>query len=95
MVTTQPAHATVDDLLRTEGKAELIGGEIVRYLPVGHCPSRVAVRLFRRLDEYAEEVGRGFAYIDGMGFTVPELSSGRESFSPDASYYTTARRHGT
>ena len=27
------------------------------------------------------------AYTDNMGFAVPELSSGRESFSPDVSYY--------
>ena len=87
MVTTLPGRATTDDLLRTEGKAELIGGRIVCHMPVGHRPSRVAARLFRRLDEYAEQVGRGFAYTDGMGFTVTELSSGRESFSPDASFY--------
>ena len=87
MVTTLPAPATVDDLLRTEGKAELIGGKIVCFMPVGFRPNRVALRLVRSLDDYAEQVGRGFALTDGMGFTVPELSSGRESFSPDASYY--------
>ena len=27
------------------------------------------------------------AYTDNMGFAVPELSSGRQSFSPDVSYY--------
>jgi Uma2 family endonuclease len=27
------------------------------------------------------------AYGDGIGYAVPELPSGRESFSPDASYY--------
>ena len=31
--------------------------------------------------------GRGDAYTDSMGFAVPELPSGRESFSPDAAYY--------
>jgi Uma2 family endonuclease len=27
------------------------------------------------------------ACTDSMGFAIPELASGRESFSPDASYY--------
>lgn len=87
MVSTLPAPATIDDLLHTEGKAELIGGRIVRFMPVGHTPSTVAFRIVLSLHSYAERVGRGVAYTDGMGFTVPELSSGRESFSPDASYY--------
>ena len=30
----------------------------------------------------------GVAYTDNMGFAVPELPSGRESFSPDASFYS-------
>jgi Uma2 family endonuclease len=30
---------------------------------------------------------RGFVYSDGMGFVVPELPSGRESFCPDAAFY--------
>ena len=32
--------------------------------------------------------GIGFAYTDNIGFRVRLLSSGRESFSPDAAYYT-------
>ena len=27
------------------------------------------------------------AYGDGIGYAIPELPSGRDSFSPDASYY--------
>jgi Uma2 family endonuclease len=81
------ARATLDDLYRTEGKAELIGGRIVHYMATGHRPNRVAGRIFRSLDDYADQIGRGVAYTDNMGFTVPELPSGRESFSPDASYY--------
>jgi Uma2 family endonuclease len=41
----------------------------------------------KSLDEHAEATGRGEAYTDNMGFAVPKLTSGRESFSPDASYY--------
>jgi Uma2 family endonuclease len=83
---TQTA-ATIDDLYRVEGKAELIGGRIVRYMATGRWPSRVAFRISRSLDDYAEATGRGEAYTDNIGFVVPALSSGRESFSPDASYF--------
>lgn len=81
-----PVRATLDDLLRVEGKAELINGRIVHYMATGHLPNRVAGRIFRSLDDFAESHG-GQVYTDSMGFAVPELSSGRESFSPDTSYY--------
>src|SRR5262245_50740618 len=81
------ARATLDDLSRTPGKAELIGGRIVPYMATGRIPNRVAGRIYRGLDDYATQRGKGEAYTDNMGFTVPELPSGRESFSPDASYY--------
>jgi Uma2 family endonuclease len=84
---TVPTHATLVDLARTPGKAELIGGRIVHLMPSGHQPGRVALRIARGLDEHTEVTGRGFAYGDNTGFRVPVLSSGRESFSPDAAYY--------
>ncbi len=37
---------------------------------------------------YARATRIGVAYGDGIGYAVPELPSGRESFSPDASFYT-------
>jgi Putative restriction endonuclease len=81
------SKATLDDLLRTEGKAELIGGRIVRLMPSGHSPSQVAFETAVSLREYARTTGRGVVYADGMGFTVPELPSGRQSFCPDAAYF--------
>jgi Uma2 family endonuclease len=87
MSQVEHARATLDDLLREEGKAELIGGRIVRFMATGYEPNRIAGRIFRSLDEFAEESGSGVAFTDNMGFAVPELASGRESFSPDASYY--------
>jgi Uma2 family endonuclease len=80
-------RATVDDLYEEKGKAELIGGRIVHLVPTGRKPNRVASRIFKALDDHAEATGQGEAYTDNMGFTVPELNSGRESFSPDASLY--------
>lgn len=82
-----PPRATLDDLYSEEGKAELIGGRIVRFMASGHLPSRAAGRIYRSLDDYVDQTGVGFAYGDGIGFAVPELPSGRESFSPEASYY--------
>jgi Uma2 family endonuclease len=80
-------RATLDDLYRSPGKAELIDGRIVPLMPTGRRPNRVAGRIFRGLDDYAAQTGQGEAYTDNMGFAVPELPSGRESFSPDASYF--------
>jgi Uma2 family endonuclease len=81
-------RATLDDLMRVDGKAELIDGRIVTYMASGHRPSLVAGRIFRRLADFADAVSRGVAHADGVGYAVPELSTGRESFSPDVSYYT-------
>jgi Uma2 family endonuclease len=77
----------MDDLYRTEGKAELIGGRIVQFMATGRLPSRVAGRIYRNLNEHAEKSGKGEVHGDGLGYAVPELTSGRESFSPDVSYY--------
>ncbi len=79
--------ATVDDLYRVEGKAELIGGRIITLMPTGRRPNLVAGRIFRSLAAHVDDLGNGEAYTDNMGFVVSELSSGRQSFSPDVSYY--------
>ena len=79
---------TVEDLLRVPGKAELIRGRIVTFAASGHRPNIVAGRIFRSLAGYCDTPGRGFAFTDSMGFAIPELTSGRESFSPDASFYS-------
>jgi len=81
-------RATLADLYRVEGKAELIDGRIWNPMASGHLPTKAAMRVAARLDEYAAKVGRGEAYADGIGYAMPEpLSNGRESFSPDASYH--------
>jgi Uma2 family endonuclease len=80
-------RATLDDLYRTEGKAELIGGRIVEFMASGHLPATVALEITVSLRQYVKATGHGVAYGDGIAFAIPELPSGRESFSPDASYY--------
>jgi Uma2 family endonuclease len=87
MATATPPRATLDDLHRVEGKAELINGRIVHFRASGFHPSRVAFRIARSLDDRAVQSGQGTAFADGMGFAVPELPSGRESFCPDAAFY--------
>jgi Uma2 family endonuclease len=83
-------RATVADLHQAEGKAELIGGRIVRFMPTGGIPGLIGGEIYACLRAYARSTGRGKAFPDGVGFVVPELSSGRESFSPDAAYYSGA-----
>ena len=87
MATVTPKRATIDDLLRTEGKAELIGGRVVQFMATGRKPGRIAARIYRSLDDRAEATRHGEANTDHLGFRVPELASGRESFCPDVSYY--------
>src|SRR5437867_3388490 len=86
-MSTGTQRATLADLREVTGKAELIGGRIVPLMPTGRRPNRIAGRIFRSLDDHARATGVGEAYTDNMGFAVPELPSGRESFSPDASYF--------
>lgn len=81
-------RATLADLARVEGKAELVGGRLIPIMATGHFPNIVAGRIFRRLADHADGTGGGVAYTDNMGFAVPEMSSGRESFSPDVAYHT-------
>jgi Uma2 family endonuclease len=88
MANVGQARETLEDLYRTPGKAELIDGRIVHYMPTGHRPNQVAFAIAISLRGYARQTGRGVACTDNMGFAVPELPSGRESFCPDAAYYT-------
>ena len=72
---TVTSRATLNDLLKTDGKAELIGGRIVHFMASGHKPSLVAFEIAVSLRHYARQIGRGVAYADGTGFAVPELPS--------------------
>jgi len=87
MATTPETRATVEDLYKVKGKTELIGGRIVEFMATGRKPGRVGFKITRSLDDYATTRGVGEAYPDNVGFVVPELPSGRESFAPDSSYF--------
>jgi Uma2 family endonuclease len=88
MESASTTRATLDDLYQEEGKAELIGGRIVRFMASGHLPCIVAENTFISLRLYARTIKRGVAHADGVGYAIPQLPSGRESFSPDTSYYS-------
>jgi Uma2 family endonuclease len=80
-------RATIDDLYRIDGKAELIDGRIVEIMPSGDIPGSVALEITVRLRDYAKSTGIGRAYADGVGFALPApLDNGRESFCPDAAF---------
>jgi Uma2 family endonuclease len=83
-------HATIEDLHKVEGKAELVHGEIVLMSPAGGDPGITGGEIFVSLRAYARRRRRGLALPDGVGFQV-NLPH-RESFSPDAAYYMGARR---
>ena len=85
-------HATLDDLARVDGKAELIAGRIVRLMPGGDAPSGAAFEIAVSLRDHARRSGVGVAFPDGIGYARrPALPGGRQSFSPDASYYVGPR----
>jgi Uma2 family endonuclease len=84
--------ATLKDLARVEGKAELIAGRVVHLMPSGDAPSEAAFEIAVRLRDHARRTGVGVAFPDGIGYALdPPLPSGRQSFSPDASYYNGPR----
>jgi Uma2 family endonuclease len=86
MATGIATRATVEDLYRVEGKAELIGGKVVELMASGEHPTFAAEEIFVSLRSYARNRGKGYAKADGVGYLVSELPSGRESFQPDASF---------
>ena len=82
-------RATIEDLYKVEGKAELVNGEIVEMPPAGEDPGMAGFQVAKRLDEYARRTRQGRAFPDGVGFKV-NLPH-RESFSPDAAYHVGPR----
>lgn len=82
---TQAKTATVDDLMRVSGKAELINGAIVEMSPTGSLPGYAADEIFASLREYARQTRSGYAIGDNKAFVV-DLPH-RQSFSPDAAFH--------
>ncbi len=85
MVGRVPA-ATIEDLYRAPGKAELVNGELAVMTPGGGTHGYAAGAIHASLFAYARRNGRGIALPDNVGFTV-NLPN-RRSFSPDAAFWT-------
>ncbi len=83
MTTTH--RATLEDLYRARGKAELVNGEIIQMPPTGYLPGFAASRILYSLITLEQATKSGNAIGDNVGFRV-NLSN-RQSFSPDAAWY--------
>ena len=85
MATQATAANLVAALRRTEGKAEIVDGEIVLMSPTGYGHSRAAAALYRSLWEHERRTRKGRAFTDNTGILV-DLPR-RKSFSPDAAFH--------
>jgi DNA-directed RNA polymerase subunit E'/Rpb7 len=53
--------ATIEDLYRVPGKAEIVNGEIVQMSPTGAAPSYAAAEIFVSLREHCRKTKIGLA----------------------------------
>jgi Uma2 family endonuclease len=81
-------EATIEDLYKVEGKAELVNGEIILMSPTGGLPGYAGDKILSSLVEYSERQKFGLAVGDNKAFVV-NLPH-RKSFSPDVAYYVGA-----
>ena len=84
-MSTTARPATIEDLYKVEGKAELVNGEIVLMSPTGRRPGYAADAIVVSLWQYAKQHRSGIAVADNRAFRV-NLPH-RKSFSPDAAFY--------
>ncbi|MBI1323190.1 Uma2 family endonuclease [bacterium] len=85
MATTIQWEATVEDLARVEGKAELVDGAIRKMSPSGYEHGVLAGLIYRSLWAWCEQYEAGHVLTDSVGFLCD--LPGRKSFSPDVAYY--------
>ncbi len=88
-VATDPTtEQLIVELYKIDGKAEIVGGQIVMMSPTGDMPGSAAGAIYASLRQYVRQHG-GRAYTDNVAFLV-DLPN-RKSFCPDAAYYTGPR----
>jgi len=78
-------EATIEDLYKVEGKAELVNGEIVEMPLTGGLPHYAARQITVSLVAYEHNIRNGYAIADSAAFVV-NLPN-RRSFSPGAGFY--------
>ena len=73
----------IAELYQINGKAEIVGGGIVRMSPTGGRPGRASSAIYASLRAAEAQLG-GYAYPDNVAFLVnlPD----RKSFAPDAAF---------
>lgn len=78
-------RATIEDLYKAPGKAELVDGEILLMSPTGGRTGYAGDQIVFSLQEHVRRTKIGRAVGDNKAFVV-NLAN-RRSFSPDAAYY--------
>lgn len=88
LVLEKPTTTTkelIEKLYQTQGKAEIVNGEIIEFMSTGDEPATAASNILVSLKLYQRRTALGRAYSDNTGFLV-KLPN-RKSFSPDVSFY--------
>ena len=78
-------EATIEDLYKVEGKAELVNGEIILMSPTGILPGYAGDAILVSLYQYSKRHKVGIPVGDNKAFVV-NLPH-RKSFSPDVAFY--------
>ena len=82
-------HSSTDELVAAlyaaDGKAEIVGGELILMSPAGDRHNRAGGNIYLSLRQYERTATRGRAFTDNAGFLV-ELEN-RKSFSPDVAFH--------
>ena len=84
---TQPVarQATIEDLYKVEGKAEIVNGRFVLLPPTGEDPGRASGTVYIKLREYEKHTAGGRATPDNVTYSVSLPN--RSAFSPDAAFH--------
>ena len=90
MITQQQVkEATIEDLYKVEGKAEIVDGKFVHMPPTGDDPGRASGSVYISLRQHERQSQAGRAVPDNVAFVV-DLPN-RKAFSPDAAFHIAQR----
>jgi len=78
-------EATIEDLYKVKGKAELVNGEIILMSPTGYRPGYAGDAILVSLFQHSKRYKAGIPVGDNKAFVV-NLPH-RKSFSPDAAFH--------
>ena len=84
VLTSSVTDELMEQLMKIDGKAEIVGGRIQKFMPTGKEPSLALGEIFVSLHAYARRIGHGRAVPDNAIFSI-DLPN-RKTFSPDAAY---------